>query len=77
MSYRQILRLVRRANDAADVGDLILRMFDMAKLAPPIAEGFMGVPWGASRKQIIEIMNGQGFISVQAHRPTFWPSERF
>ncbi len=60
-NYRQYLRLEPNSSDAEDIEDLIQRMEDMANPSLRIAEGYLGIPWGASREQIVEFMNGQGY----------------
>lgn len=37
--------------------------------AAPAPEGFVGLPWGASRNQIMEKMNAQGWIKLSGRSP--------
>jgi hypothetical protein len=53
---------------------LLLMCFALTAYAAPVPEGFVGVPWGSSRDQVIKIMSERGWREAYHDGKTYYGS---
>lgn len=60
-NLKQYIRLAPNASDAAAVKSLINKLEYKAEPVAAVPDGFLGIPWGASRDLIVKTMNERGY----------------